>query len=76
MDLNPDNYERRYKKFVAELSILLDNMKLTNVNINFQLIIVYFNKDMIDNSNHNAPLDEGIQCLIDLLKDLEKNLAK
>lgn len=32
LDLNPDNYEQRYKKFVAELSILLDNMKLANVN--------------------------------------------
>jgi hypothetical protein len=31
---------------------------------------------MIDNSNHNAPLDEGIQYIVELLKDLEKNLAK
>jgi hypothetical protein len=31
LDLNPDNYEKRYKKFVSELSILLDNMKLANV---------------------------------------------
>ena len=30
-DLNPDNYDEKYFKFVSELSILLDNMKLANV---------------------------------------------
>jgi hypothetical protein len=31
IDLNPDNYDEKYFKFVSELSILLDNMKLANV---------------------------------------------
>ena len=31
IDLNPENYEKKYFKFVSELSILLDNMKLANV---------------------------------------------
>ena len=33
IDLNPDNYDKKYYKFVSELTILLDNMKLANVNI-------------------------------------------
>lgn len=31
IDLNPENYNQKYFKFVSELSILLDNMKLANV---------------------------------------------
>jgi len=31
---------------------------------------------MIDNALYNGPLDEGITCIIDLLRDLEKTLAK
>lgn len=30
---------------------------------------------MIDNTDHKAPLDEGIQYIIDLLKDLNKTLG-
>jgi len=41
LDLNPDNYEKRYRKFVSELSILLDNMKLANV------ILSFFSKEML-----------------------------
>lgn len=32
LDLNPDNYDKKYKKFVGELSVLLDNINLANVN--------------------------------------------
>ena len=31
LDLNPDNYPKKYKKFVPELTILIDNIKLANV---------------------------------------------
>jgi hypothetical protein len=31
LDLNPDNYDKKYKKFVSELTVLLDNINLANV---------------------------------------------
>lgn len=33
LDLNADNYPKKFKKFVGELTILLDNMTLANVSI-------------------------------------------
>jgi hypothetical protein len=38
LDLNPDNYTKKYKKFVVELKVILENMKLVNV----KLIIKYY----------------------------------
>ena len=59
LDLNQDNYDKKYKKFVGELTILLDNITLAN--------------EMIDNSEGNV--DEGIRTIIHNLHDLEKNLV-
>lgn len=33
LNLNPESYEKKYKKFVSELTVLLDNITLANVNI-------------------------------------------
>lgn len=39
LDLNPDNYDKKYKKFVTELTVLLDNINLANV-----FIYIYSNR--------------------------------
>jgi hypothetical protein len=59
-DLNPSGYPDKYKKFVKELSIILENINLGN--------------EMINGSDHNKPIDDGLSCILNNLKDLGKNL--
>lgn len=62
LDLNPENYERKYRKFVSEISILLDNINLAN--------------EMIDNANPNKQVDESLRTILSNLRDLENNLVR
>jgi hypothetical protein len=61
IDLNPENYEKKYKKFVSELSVLIDNINLAN--------------EMMDNLERGNEVDEGLRTIIHNLRDLEKNLV-
>lgn len=61
LDLNPDNYDKKYKKFVTELSVLIDNIKLAN--------------EMIDNTQVGTPVDEGLRTIIHNLRELNNNLV-
>lgn len=68
LDLNPTNFPKKYQKFVGELNVLLENVKLGNVNNNFNL------QEFIDNSDCKQPIDETLSSIMHNLKNLEKNL--
>jgi hypothetical protein len=60
LDLNPDNYPKKYRKFVTELITLLNYISISN--------------EMIDNVDYKKPLDEGVREMVSQVRDLDKNL--
>lgn len=59
-DLDPNSYPKKYRTFVSELSVLLDNIKLAN--------------EMIDAHSKNEEINEGLRTIMLTLKELETSL--
>lgn len=60
LDLNPDNYDRKYLKLIGRLSIWFENVLLAN--------------DMIDNTKVGSSIDDGLRCVIDNLRQADGDL--
>jgi hypothetical protein len=61
LDFTPEKYPQKFRKFVAELPVLVDTYKLAN--------------EMIDNVDPKGELDEGVRSIVSYMKDLERNLV-
>jgi hypothetical protein len=62
LDLTPENYPKKFQKFVSELRILLENIKFSN--------------EMIDNADYKQKtLDENVRLVVSNLRDLASNLV-
>jgi hypothetical protein len=60
LDLTPTNYPKKYQKFVSELVVLQENIRLSN--------------ELIDNSDSKGGVDEVLSSIIHSIKELERNL--
>jgi len=60
--LNPDDYKKKYKKFVVEMNIVIDNIQLAN--------------QIIDSMSVGDEVDESLRSIMLNLKNCESGLLK
>lgn len=62
LDLNPNSYPKKFQQFVTELSVLLENVVLSN--------------EMIDNADYKSKvLDDNVRLVVSNLRDLSSNFV-
>jgi hypothetical protein len=57
LDLNPDNFDKKYHKLLTKMKVWVENITLAN--------------EMIDNTAIGSPADDGLKSVIDSLREAE-----
>jgi hypothetical protein len=57
LDINPDNYDKKYHKLLTKVKVWVENINLAN--------------EMIDNTPLASPADDGLKSVIDSLREAE-----
>ncbi len=57
LDINPNNYDKKYHKLLTKVKVWVENINLAN--------------EMIDNTPLSSPVDDGLKSVIDSLREAE-----